>query len=50
MDFEKHINAVMRWIVLTCLGVSEISHPHKIKASIFKILTWNSEEIVLLNE
>lgn len=31
-------------------SVSEIPHSHKIKASIFKILTWSNEEIVLLNK
>lgn len=31
-------------------SVSEIPHSHKIKAPIFKIVTWSTEEVVLLNK
>lgn len=39
----------MRLIFLSCLGVSETPHPHKIKAFISKT-TWRNEEIVWLNK
>lgn len=31
-------------------SVSEIPHSHKIKAPIFKIVTWSTEEVVLLSK
>lgn len=38
-----------RWIFLNG-SVSEIPYPHKIKASIFKVMIGNNEEIVVLNK
>lgn len=52
-------NCTLRWvlkhrlrrlIVLNCMFLKFLIHTIHIKASIFKILTWNKEEIVLLNK